>query len=340
MAVPLDSLPATHGVMVTPYYLMLYMVERRGDVTAVATALLHAERPANNLTAPLDEAGVREPGVAGYVFTPATVGDTGIRRVMVEGDAVLGVRALVAPPEVVALQAAERSQLRSGALLAVLALLFIATAWRREDRLRRRLATLAVVVLALAVLPLGAYSNVSRWFDPGLYYAPTLGPLTANVAALAVVSALVLMALFAVLRRAPRTRSRWMWIVLLVVVPFIAAVSALIAPALLEAPARLPSWYPALWIGAIAALALVRRARRAFWRTAFVAACGAVTLVWAASVRQRVQLAEHDVAGLGGSDPYATSLLQRLAGDLAADAPLPSRAGLLARYASSELGAA
>jgi len=67
------------------------------------------------------------------------------------------------------------------------------------------------------------------------------------------------------------------------------------APLLLEAPGRLPGWYPVLWIAAIGALALGRGARRAFLRTAFVAACGAVTLVWSSSVRQRVQLAERDV---------------------------------------------
>jgi two-component system, NtrC family, nitrogen regulation sensor histidine kinase NtrY len=404
LAVPVDSLPAAHGVMVTPFYLALYVVERRGNVTAVATALLHAEPPANNLTVPLDVAAGRAAGVAGYIFAPATVTGDSVRRVLVDGDAVLAVRAVLAPPSVVALLATERARLRSGALLALLALTFIATAWRREHRLRTRLATLAVVVLSVAILPLGAYSNFSRWFDPGLYYASILGPLTANVAALALLSALVLMALFAALRGTPRPRTRWAWIALLVVVasvgpfllrdvargigvplsgvttslwlaweltiflasfsvlllgvtagqaglggrrglpgwvaPVLAGVSTLLAPVLLQAPASLPGWYTALWIAAIVALAAARRARRVFWRTAMVAACGAVTLVWTAAVRQRVQMAEHDVAGIGLTDPYATSLLQRLAADLASEPPAPTRAGLLARYASSELGAA
>lgn len=116
LAVPVDSLPATHGVMVTPFYLALYVVERRGNVTAVATALLHAEPPANNLTSPLDVAAARAAGVAGYIFAPATVTGDSVRRVMVDGDAVLAVRSVVAPPGVVALMAAERARLRSGAL--------------------------------------------------------------------------------------------------------------------------------------------------------------------------------------------------------------------------------
>ena len=401
---PVDSLPASHGVMATPFYLALYVAETRDDVTAIATALLHAEPPADNLTTPLDANAARAPGIAGYVFGPADIPGDSVRRVVVEGDAVLALRAVVAPPEVVALKMMERSRLRSGAMLVLLALLFIAMAWRREHPLRLRLSALATVVAVVAILPLGAYSNFSRWFDPSLYFTPTLGPLTANVAALTVVSALVVMALFAVLRRAPSRRTRWTWISVLVVVasvspfllrdlargiqvpvsgtttalwlawevsiflaafaslqlgvtagqggvgarrglpgwlaPLIAAVSAVIAPVLLEAPARLPGWYPVLWIAAIGALATSRRARRAVLRTAFVAACGAVTLVWASSVRQRVQLAERDVAGLGTADPDATSLLQRLAADLIQEAPPPNRVGLLARYAASELGAA
>ncbi|MHB1311739.1 MAG: ATP-binding protein [Gemmatimonadaceae bacterium] len=404
LSVPLDSLPAPHGVMATPFYLALYVVERRGDVTAVASALLHAERPANNLAMALDAVVPRAAGVAGYDFLPATVDGDSTRRVVVDGDAVLAVHAVVAPPEIVALDELERAQVRSGLLVAVLALLFIAIAWRREHRLRTRLGALAIVVAAVALLPLGAYSNTSRWFDPGLYFTPTLGPLTANVAALTVVSALALMALFAVLQHSMRPRGRWVWVGVLVLVatvgpfllrdvargirvplsgipsslwvawevplflaafsvlllgvtagqaglrgrrglpgwlaPLLAGVSAVLAPVLLGAPARLPGWYSALWIAAIAALALTRGARRAFWRIAFVAACGAVTLVWTASVRQRVQMAEHDVAGLGGGDPYATSLLQRVAGDLTSTPTPATRVDLLAQYAASELGAA
>jgi len=404
LSVPLDSLPASHGVMATPFYLALYAVERRGDVTAVASALLHAERPANNLAMALDAVVPHVAGVAGYDYLPATVEGDSARRVIVDGDAVLAVHAVVAPPDIVALEERERAQVRSGLLIAVLALLFIAMAWRREHRLRTRLGALAVVVAAEALLPLGAYSNSSRWFDPQLYYTATLGALTANVAALAVVSALALMALFAVLQHALRPRGQWVWAVVLALVavvgpfllrdvargirvplsgipsslwvawevplflaafavlllgvtagqaglrgrrglpgwlaPLIAGVSALLAPVLLDAPARLPSWYSALWIAAIAALALARHARRAFWRTAFVAACGAVTLVWTASVRQRVQMAEHDVSGLSGGDPYAASLLQRIAADLTNTQIPATRVGLLAQYAASELGAA
>lgn len=405
--VPLDTLPSTHGVMATPFYLSLYVVERRGDVTAVASALLHAERPADRLTAPLDATLAHETGVAGFDFAPVGVPGDSARQVIVDGDAVLTVHAVMPPLAVVALRARERTQVRSGVLLAMMLVAFVAVAVQRGRHLAARVGALAVVGAVVALLPLGAYSNVSRWFDPGLYFAPTLGPLTANVAALALASTLALMVQFGWLRHATPTRGRAAWLGVLTLVavvgpfllrdlargirvpasgittslwlgwevplflaafavllpgvtagqrvlgswrgvpgwvaPVLAALSAMLAPPLLEAPARLPGWYPALWIAAIASLALsrrARRARRAFWRTAFVAACGAVTLVWAASVRQRVQLAEGDVASLAAPDPYATSLLQRLAAELM-NSPAPSsRVELLARYAASELSAA
>jgi len=402
--VPVDSLPATHGVMATPFYLALYVAATRGEVTVAATAVLHAEPPADELVPALDARASRPAGIAGFSFAPADAPGDSLRRVVVNGDAVLAVRAVVAPPEVVALEALERSRWRGGVALAALALLFIATAWRREHHLRTRLVALLTVTASVAVLPLGSFSNLSRWFDAGLYFTPTLGPLSANVAALITVSALTLMALFAVLRHRPGSQARWVWGAVLVVVasvtpfllrdlargirlpldgtpaslwlawevsiflaafavlllgvtagqavvgarrglpgwpaPLLAGLSALMAPMLLEAPGRLPGWYPVLWIAAIAALATARRARRALLRTAFVAACGAVTLVWSASVRQRVQLAQADVVGLGAVDPDAASLLQRLASELALAAAPTNRTALLGRYAASELGAA
>lgn len=404
LQIPVDSLPGEHGVVATPFYLALYVAETRGNVAAIATALLHAEPPADHLTRPLDRREERPAGIAGYMFTPAEIAADGMRRVSINGEPVLAVRAVVAPPEVVALELTEQAMLRSGTLLAFLALVFIAVAWRREHSTRLRLAVLATVGIAVAILPLGGYSNHSQWFDAGLYFSPTLGPLTANVAALAIVSALALMALFSFRHRRATGSARIAWMGVLVVVaavgpfflrdvargirvpmngtttaqwlaweisifaaafavlllgvtaghaaingrrglpgwlaPVVAAVSALLTPILLEAPGRLPTWYPALWILAIVALATVRNAKRAVVRTAFVAACGTISLVWWASVRQRVQLAEHDVAGIGVSDPDAAALLERLAADLQREAPLPTRAGLLARYAATELGAA
>ena len=121
------------------------------------------------------------------------------------------------------------------------------------------------------------------------------------------------------------------------VAPAFAAVAALIAPALWEAPGRWPDWYPAVWIVAIGALALSRRARGFVLFAAVVAACGAVTLVWGTVAKKRVELAERDVAGLTTPDTTARALLERLGSELERGTPPASRADLLERYVRSDL---
>ncbi len=121
------------------------------------------------------------------------------------------------------------------------------------------------------------------------------------------------------------------------IAPTIAGASALLAPALMDAPGAFPAWYPVLWIAAIGALALARRTRGAVLPVAIVAACGAVTLVWGQSVRARVLLAHADVDGLKSSAPGTAALLRRFTAQLdSSHAPL-TRVELLARYANSDL---
>jgi len=122
--------------------------------------------------------------------------------------------------------------------------------------------------------------------------------------------------------------------------PLLAGVGALLAQPLWSEPGGWPSWYPALWIGAVAALALSRRTRTLVAAAASVAALGAMTLVWGSTVRDRVELAERDVAGLTTVDPVVHPLLERFADQLAVSPSPRTRAELLADYASSDLAAA
>ena len=122
--------------------------------------------------------------------------------------------------------------------------------------------------------------------------------------------------------------------------PLVAGVAALIGPVVWNEPQHWPDWYPVPWIVAIAALALTRRTRGIVFAVAAVAAFGATTLVWGATVRKRVELAEIDIQGLQNVDPYAMTLLDRFLTDLE-DGPAPlSRADLLVRYMDSDLSAA
>ncbi len=122
--------------------------------------------------------------------------------------------------------------------------------------------------------------------------------------------------------------------------PLLAGLSALAAPLLWQPPGEWPAWYPLLWIGAIGALAFVRRGRALVTAVAFVAGCGAVTLTWGATTRTRMQLAERDVPRLGAVDESAYPLLMRYAETLALEVRAPGRERLLQGFADTELARA
>ena len=122
--------------------------------------------------------------------------------------------------------------------------------------------------------------------------------------------------------------------------PTFAGIAALLGPVVWSAPARWPGWYPVLWILAIAALALTRRTRALVLIAAVVAACGSATLIWGATARKRVELAERDVIALTHIDADAERLLERFVGDLETDDSSADAAWLLERYVASDLAAA
>ncbi len=121
--------------------------------------------------------------------------------------------------------------------------------------------------------------------------------------------------------------------------PILAALAAILAPVLWEAPGRWPPWYSVVWIAVLATLALARRSRTFVLNSAIVAACGAATLVWGSVSRMRVEMAERDIRGLGTTDAETRRLLERFADDLRG-APVPAtRMALLRLYVASDLAA-
>ncbi len=123
--------------------------------------------------------------------------------------------------------------------------------------------------------------------------------------------------------------------------PMLAAAAAILAPITWQPDGRWPWWYPIPWILAIGALALARRSRALVSSAATVAALGATTLVWGATTRGRMALAEHDVHGLGQNDPAVLSLVERFATAVRADPdPAATREWLLRAYATSPLAPA
>ncbi|HEV7991961.1 MAG TPA: hypothetical protein VGP25_09060, partial [Gemmatimonadaceae bacterium] len=119
--------------------------------------------------------------------------------------------------------------------------------------------------------------------------------------------------------------------------PALALLAAILAPLFWIAPGQWPQWYAGLWALAIGALVLARPSRRWLLSAASVAALGATTVVWGSTSRGRVELAERDVRGLSEADPYATTLVARLAADLQGDSLPTSTEALLERYVFSDL---
>jgi two-component system nitrogen regulation sensor histidine kinase NtrY len=405
LAVSVDSLPGTASVIVSPFYIVAYATATQGDRYAVATSLIHAERPADRLSSALDEGIAGRLGVEGFSYGGAGgAADVPGAVVLVLGaDSLLAARATAPSVDALRLDAFEEAFPMAAAFLAMALFFMLATAWRRDAGLASRLGALGVAFAAVAIVPLNALSNLSPVFDPTFYFVASGGRLTSNAGALAITSGLLLLGVLTALRSGARPRSRtqalvgvllvagagpfllrelarglqvpvigvptglWVaWqltlflaavtILLLGVVagqatlgtrrglrawvaPAIAALGALSSPLLLEAPVSLPALHPLLWVAAIVALAFTRRARALVLPVAFVAACGAVTLTWYSTVRDRVELATRDVQGLDEADPEAIELLQRYVGGLDPATAARSRVDLLVTFASSELAA-
>jgi hypothetical protein len=343
--VVVDPLTEPLGASFSPFYLTLYATAQRGNLRAVATALVHADPPTDRLARPLDAAIARAAGVRGYEYQPAKDAPPGFTLFVSGTDTLFGARPAPITPSEARLRAVE-GVTRRGAVLVALALAFLLIgAWARPSPLAQRLVATGAAIAAVSLVPLNpAFSSVTRLFDPVVYLAPLGGPLTASVGALVITSSLTLLALLAVLRSSARLRWRWLsvgavlviaalgpflmrdlargispppwgvtpglwlaWEVALflagvaillagvsagqtllgrkrglppLLAPGFAAVAAVIAPILWNAPGSWPEWYPALWILAIGSLALSRRARGFVLAAAVVEASGSASLVW------------------------------------------------------------
>ncbi|HEX2778306.1 MAG TPA: hypothetical protein VHM30_02335, partial [Gemmatimonadaceae bacterium] len=207
-----DTLHASLGATVSPFYVTLHAVADSGGRRAVATGLVHAEPPADRLAEPLDAlvAGVTD----ARGFTARRAADVGVdsnavaRLALSDGGAPLVVGVQSASREETLLRLTERARVRGTMLLAALLAAFLATIWRARRGLLARFASLAVPVLCVGLVPLNELSNVSRLFDPALYFAPLGGPYTGSIGALAITGAILLLGLLALLRSPFATRSR------------------------------------------------------------------------------------------------------------------------------------
>ncbi|MEX2180360.1 MAG: ATP-binding protein [Gemmatimonadaceae bacterium] len=218
------------------------------------------------------------------------------------------------------------------AVTSALVLLVLLAAVRRQARLRARWVAALAVVIVTGIGPF-LLRDLARGIQiPSYGVSPSLWliwevPLFLAAVSVILAGAAAGSALAGPARGLPP-----------LVAPALAVLAAVIAPVVWEAPGQFPWWYTILWAAAIAALAVSRRSPTVVIAAATVAALGATTLVWGATTRARVRLAEQEVALLGTGDPYARTLAERLA-DQFRDASAMDQRALLEQYATSDLAA-
>ena len=206
-----DALRARLGATFTPFYLTLYATAERGNLRAVATALVHADPPTDRLARPLDAVIARDAGVRGYEYQAAADAPSGFTMFASRTDTLFGARPAPVTPSEARLRAVEQATRRGAVLLAGAIAFLLIGAWSRPSPVLQRLVATAAAISAVALVPLNpTFSSVTRLFDPVVYLAPLGGPLTASVGALMLTSGLVLLGLLAVLRSSARLKSRWL----------------------------------------------------------------------------------------------------------------------------------
>jgi two-component system nitrogen regulation sensor histidine kinase NtrY len=204
-----DTLTSPLGVSVTPTYTTLFATVKAGTRRAVATVLIHAEPPGSTLSRPLDDVVAAASGIEGFVVSPDSgnaggAGDRGghatARLALDGGGPPLVLVPRSASPAETVLRLIERGRLREVILLGLALAAFVGAVWRSRRPLRWRFGSLAVPLACVGIVPLNSLSNVTRLFDPALYFAPLGGPWTASAGALALTGSILLLGLLVLLR--------------------------------------------------------------------------------------------------------------------------------------------
>jgi two-component system, NtrC family, nitrogen regulation sensor histidine kinase NtrY len=350
-----DSLPDGLSVVRDEFYLTLNYTLRKGSRTAVATSLLHATPPADRIAEALDETLRTKAGVAAFTYGPAADSTAGEIVLMQDQTALLRAAALPLPLSAIALnQQTERRKL--GVLfLSLFLFALLLTAFRDRRHLAERIFAITVSVLAVGLVPWNSLSNLASMFDPAIFYSRAAGPFSVNAGTTLFICAMLLVASFAIIRSARgKVPGTFVWLSL----P-IAAAGAFATAALAQGIGQPPDGTtPLLWIAwelplfllsftgfLTAGIALRSRFK---WPAPFHVALAAgllasafsIWLVWTTTLEARLRLAETDLASLAHGDDYSAALLARFGEELSDGFDLGTRAGLLRRYAVSDLAAA
>ncbi|HST06887.1 MAG TPA: hypothetical protein VLJ83_01865, partial [Gemmatimonadaceae bacterium] len=356
MRIDPDSITAALSVSFTPFYTTLNVVRTRGTRRAVASAVISTSPPADELTGSVDSRLSTTGAVSSYDFAPATNAAGGPVVLSVNGRPLLRAAPVLATAEEVRFRQAAMLRARGAIALMILVLVFLFFAWRDRHSLTERLLAVGAALVISALIPWNSFSNTSRIFDPAYYFSRLGGPLTANAGALCISSSLLLLAVFALIRAQPR--GRWpraiaglgALVTLGIGIPFASnIVRGVGQPPWGSTPGLWLAWEVPLFVFLFAVLlaaywmlrmALARPGEVSFRASLVIAAVSAIVALgglWSTTSKQRMQLAEEDVAALGHVDDYAVQLTRRLVSTLAQSTQAGSRADLLKVYAASDL---
>jgi two-component system nitrogen regulation sensor histidine kinase NtrY len=205
-----DVLHEGISVSATPFYLALQVMRRQGDTRAVAVALIDAAPPADRLSTPLTRRLNAELGLSGFSFAPPNDSSANpeILHYAISGQRLFDVRAAPLAQGEIAQRIAEAARARAGLAFVLALVCFVIGVWRGTRDLTQRAGALAVGLACTALVPLSQYSNLTRLFDPAVYFTAKGGPLTGNAGALTTTSAIVLLGVLAVFRRQGHRVSR------------------------------------------------------------------------------------------------------------------------------------
>ena len=207
---PIDTVHDGVSIVATPFYLAIQIARRNGNLRSVGIALIDAAPPADRLSVPLTKRVEAHLGLGGFIFTPPIDSSNSpeVLHYTVSGQRLFDARAFpLAQGEIVA-RITEIARARAGLAFALALMCFVIGVWRGTRDLTRRTGALALGLACTALVPLSQYSNLTRLFDPSVYFSANGGPLTGNAGALAATSALVLLGVLAVFRRQARRISR------------------------------------------------------------------------------------------------------------------------------------
>ena len=198
------------SVVATPFYLALQVTRRQIDSRAVAVALIDAAPPADRLSTPLTERLKADLGLSGFSFAPPTDSSASpeVLHYAIQGQRFFDVRAVPLAQGEIDQRITEAARARAGLAFILALACFVIGIWRGTRDLARRGGALAVGLACTALVPLSQYSNLTRLFDPAVYFTPKGGPLTGNAGALTTTSAIVLLGVLAIFRRQPHRVSK------------------------------------------------------------------------------------------------------------------------------------